>query len=132
MSSYKLIQYLKEYIYLEDIPNPIKIKLRTTYNYLHKLGFKFKDIKKSVFIDKHKRPNIVQDCENFLKVMKNLEPYFVEFNKDETIKDKEYLHDYMIKNANRRLIMIITNDKSTISTNNNIQKVWIRRDNSFL
>ena len=129
MSSYKLIQYLKEYIYSKGIPNPIEIKLHTTYNYLHKLGFKYKDIKKNVFIDRHKRPNIVQDCENFLKVIKKLEPYFVGFNKDETIKDKEYLHDYIIENANRRLVIIITHDKSIISTNNNIQKAWIKRDN---
>ena len=30
----------------KNISNPIKIKLYTTYNWLYKLGFKYKNIKK--------------------------------------------------------------------------------------
>lgn len=102
---------MKEYVNSESISNPIEIKLRTTRNWIHKLGFEYKDVKKDVFIDKHERPDVIQDCENFLKVMKELEPYLVEFNEDGRMKNKEYPLDCAIKGAHRRLVIVITHDE---------------------
>ena len=54
--------------------------------------------------------------------MKKLEPYFVKFNKNGTMKDKEYLLDCVIKGANQRLVIVITYNESTFSANDGIQK----------
>ena len=123
---------MKEYVNLEGIPNPIEIKSRTARNWLHKLGFEYKDVKKDVFIDGHERPDVVQDRENFLKVMKELEPYLVEFNEDGTMKDKEYPLDCAIGGVNRTPVIVITHDESTFSENDGIRKAWTRRGDSFL
>ena len=91
---------MKEYVNSKGISNPIKIKSRTARNWLYKLDFEYKDVKKDVFIDGHERPDIIQNRENFLKVMKELEPYLVEFNEDGTMKDKEYPLDCAIRSTN--------------------------------
>lgn len=67
----------------KGIFNPIEIRLHTAYNLLHKLGLKYKDVEKNIFIDGYKKSNIVQDCKNFLKIIKKLELYLDKFNKDE-------------------------------------------------
>ena len=108
---------MKEYVNLKGIPNPIKIISHTARNWLYKLGYDYKDGKKDVFIDGHERLDIVQNCENFLKVMKKLKPYFVLFNEDGIIKDKKYPFDCVIRGANRRLVIVITYNENTFSAN---------------
>lgn len=49
--------------------------------WLHKLGFKYKIIKKDVYIDKYKCLDIVENCQKILKIMKNLELYLIELKK---------------------------------------------------
>lgn len=51
---------------------------------------------KNVFIDGHKRPDIIENYKHFFQVMKNLEPYLVEFDKTNQIVLKIYLSDYKI------------------------------------
>lgn len=68
MSSYKLVQFLKEkYVNPEGIYTPITIWSRTVRTWLNKLGFEYKNVQKSVFIDRHERPDVVEDRSNFLK-----------------------------------------------------------------
>lgn len=50
-----------------------------------------------MFIDGHKRFNIIKNSTNFLKVIKDLKPYMVEIEEDETIKAKVYLDDYIVE-----------------------------------
>lgn len=52
--------------------------------------------------------------------MKKLKPCFIQFNKNRTIKAKEYLFDYAIKSANCQPVIIIIYNKSTFSINNDI------------
>lgn len=63
--------------------------------------------------------------------MKKIEPYLIEFNEDWTMKDKKYPFDCVIEDANWRSVIVITNDKSTFSVNNNIWKIWTRKNDSF-
>lgn len=60
------------------------------------MGFKYKNIKKNVFIDRHKQLNVVENHKRFLNKMKDLKSYLVEFNEDSIIKDKTYLSDYVV------------------------------------
>ena len=61
LSSYKLVRFLKEYVNPEGIETPIVIRLYTARTWLCKLGFVYKKIGKDVFVDRHKRPDVVED-----------------------------------------------------------------------
>lgn len=54
-------------------------------------------MKKDVFVNEHKWPNIVKDCKRFMNQMKELKLYLVKFNKDGIIKNKIYQLDYTIR-----------------------------------
>lgn len=55
---------------------------------LYQLDFKYKDVKKNVFVDRHEQPDVVKDYKRFLNIIEELKPYMVKFNKDNMIKDK--------------------------------------------
>ena len=54
-----------------------------------------------MFINGHKRSNVIEDCINFLKLMKDMESYLVEFNADNTMKDKAYPSGCVVNSNNR-------------------------------
>lgn len=87
---------------------------------LFKLGFEYKNIKKDVFVDKHKRLDVVKDCKKFLNTIKDLKPYLVEFEKDRSIKTKNYPDDCAIRKDTYRLAIIIIHDEYTFSANDKI------------
>lgn len=88
---------LKNYVNPEEIKVLIEVHLYITQFELNKLGYKFKNRSKNVFINKHKQPNIMKDCANFFKVIKDLKPYIVKFKKNRTIKSKVYHDNYIIR-----------------------------------
>ncbi|KAA8896892.1 hypothetical protein FN846DRAFT_753806, partial [Sphaerosporella brunnea] len=49
------------------------IKSRTARNWLHRLGYSWRDIKKGIFFDGHERPDVVESRREFLAEMKALE-----------------------------------------------------------
>lgn len=79
----------------------IEICLQTAQTCLNKLGYEYKDVCKNVFIDRHKQSGVVEDCANFLKVIKDLKPYMVEFDQDGTMKLKIYLNDCIVEGSNQ-------------------------------
>ena len=120
MSSYKLVHFLKIYKNTQRIETPIIICLRTAQRWFRKLGYKYKDICKDVFIDENERSDVVEDCNNFLKKMEKLKLYMIEFEWDGKIKAKIYLSDYAIRGLNQWPIMVITHDECTFFINNSI------------
>lgn len=74
MSFYKLIQFLKTFINLQRIKTPIIIFLCIVQKWLSKLGYKYKDKKKAVFIDGHKQCDIMKD---YKKLFKKINAYFL-------------------------------------------------------
>lgn len=89
-------------------------------------------MKKDVFIDRHKLSDIVEDYKTFLNKIKECKPYLVEFNKNDTIKNKIYLLDCPIRGKNCQLITIIIHDKCIFLVNDNIYKTWTKVGNTFL
>ena len=120
MSFYKLVQFLKAYENTQRIKISITICLRTAQRWLGKLGYKYKDVCKDVFIDGHKRLNIIEDCKNFLKKIKELKLYMVEFEKDGVMKAKTYLFNCVVERPNQCSIMIITHNECILFANNGI------------
>lgn len=101
MSLYKLVQHLREYVNSEGRTTPIEIKSRTAQNWLYRLGFEYKDVKKNVFIDRHKRPDIIEDRKKFFNKMEELKLYLVEFNEDGTMKEKNYPANCIVGGSDR-------------------------------
>lgn len=132
MSSYKLVQYLKGYVNPEGITNPIEIKSCTTQKWLHCLRFEYKDVKKNVFIDGYKRSDVIKDRKRFLKKMEELKPYLVEFNKDSTMKEKNYSANCAVDSCDCRPVIMITHDEYTFSANDEICKAWTQINDTFL
>ena len=93
LSSYKLVQFLKNYVDTEGVETPIVIRSRTARRWLYKLGYEYKDIHKDVFIDEHERPDVVEDCKVFLEKMEELKPYMAEFDENGAMKPKVYPSD---------------------------------------
>ena len=75
-----------------------------------------------MFIDKHERSDVVEDCKVFLNKMEELKPYIVEFDKDGVIKPKVYLLNCIVSGNNWQPIIVITHDEYTFSTKDGIQK----------
>ena len=96
------------------------------------MGFEYKDIKKDIFIDGHKRSNVVKDCKRFLNKIEELKPYLVKFNEDGIIKDKTYILNYVIKSGDCQSVIIVTDNQCTFLANDGIYKVWTRVRNTFL
>lgn len=111
---------MRIYVSPERVQTPIEIKSRTMYKWLYKLRFEYKDVRKDVFIDRYKRPDMVEDCEKFLNTIKDLDPYLVEFEKDRSIKTKNYLDDYAMEEDIYHPVIGITHDEYMFSANNRI------------
>ena len=91
------------------------------------MGFVYKEVRKEVFIDSHKWPDIVEDWNRFLTKIEELKSYIVEFNEDGVMKAKDYPVDCKVEGKECRLIIVITHDECTFSANNKVQKAWTRR-----
>lgn len=61
---------------------------------------------------------MVGDYKKFLNIIKNLELYLIEFKKDKSIKTKNYLNNYIVKEDIYCFIIVITHNKYTFFTNN--------------
>ena len=70
-----------------------------------------------MFVDRHKRANVVKNHKVFLKKMMDLEPYLVEFNSKGNMKDKVYPDDCQVGGTGRRPVIVITYDEYTFSAN---------------
>lgn len=66
--------------------------------WLHKLGFEYKVIRKGIFIGRYKYLNMVEDCQKFLRIMKDLKSYLIEFGKNKSMKTKNYSVYYAVIN----------------------------------
>ena len=97
LSSYKLVQFLKEYVNPEGIKTPVVICSCTAQTWLRKLRFVYKKVDKDVFIDSYERPDMVKDRNCFLTKIEELKPYMVEFNEDGAMKAKDYLVDCAVR-----------------------------------
>lgn len=68
-------------------------------------------------IDKYKYLNVVKDWQIFLKIIKKLKSYLVEFEKNGFMKTKDYTDDCAVVNNKRQLIIIITHYNCTFFAN---------------
>lgn len=87
------------------------IQLRIACNWLAKLRYEYKNVRKDVFVDGHKQLDIIKDLINFLQKMEELKSYIVNLEENNVIKPKVSLVDCIVRGNNRRPIIIITHDE---------------------
>lgn len=105
---------------------------QTARLWLNKLGYRYTDIKKGIFLDGHEREDVVKDRGEFLKKMEMLSPYMVEFREDTSMIPKEYPSDCAIDGPNRRSCILITHDESIFSANDGNHQGWVKEEHAFL
>lgn len=105
---------------------PPGIRSRTARRWLSRLGYKWQDVKKGVFLDGHEREDVIEYRRKFLEEMKEMLPYLVEFAEDGTIQEKIYPAGCMINGHGRRPIVIITHDESIFSANDEKHHAWVK------
>ncbi len=88
--------------------------------------------KQNIFVDEYERPDLVEDCKQFLNTMKKLEPYLIELEENNTMEAKNYPLDCKVKVDERRLIIVIKDDECTFSSNDDICKSWTQIGDTFL
>ena len=101
LNSYKLVQFLKNYVITQGVEIPITISSRTAQRWLCKLVYEYKNVHKDVFIDGHKRSDVVKDRKVFLEKMEELKPYMVKFDENGAMKPKVYPLNYVLGGNNR-------------------------------
>lgn len=108
------------------------IQTRTIRRWLHRLGFDWREVKKGVFVDGHERPDVIQYRQEFVSTIRQLLPYFVEFNADGTMKEKSYPPDCSVGGQGQKPIIAITHDESVFSANDGRRYAWNETGKSFL
>lgn len=98
----------------------IEICLCITQFWLNKLGHEYKYIYKDIFINGYKWLDIVENYTNFLKIMKDLKSYMIEFKENGTIKHKVYFNDYVVKDPNQYLVIVIIHNECIFSVNDGV------------
>ena len=132
LSFYKLVQFLKTYVNSQGVEILISICSHTVWRWLYKLGYEYKDVRKDVFVDGHERSDVVEDRINFLKRIKELKSYMVEFDENGAMKPKVYPSDCVVERENRQLIIVITHNKCTFFVNDGVCKAWTWKRDAFL
>lgn len=110
----------------------VGIRARTARRWLRRLGYRWQDVKKGVFIDGHERPDVVEYRKWFLDEMERLSPYFVEFTPSGDMKEKTYPSDSEVGGPNKRPIIVITHDESVFSANDGKHQAWVYEDSTIL
>ena len=90
LSSYKLVQFLKNYLNVQRVETPIVICSLIAWNWLCKFRYEYKNVRKDEFIDGHEWSDIDEDHRIFWEKMKEIKPYLVEFDVNSAIKPKIY------------------------------------------
>lgn len=75
---------------------------------------------------------MVEDWNNFLRLMYELKLYTVEFEEYCTIKPKKYPSDFAVRGEKRRPIIVINNNECIFSSNNGVRRAWRWIDDTFL
>lgn len=104
------------------VETPIVIYLHTAQRWLCKLSYEYKDVHKDVFVNRHKRSDVIEDRKNFFKKIEKFKPYMVEFKENKIIKPKIYSLDCAVRRDNCCPIFVITHDECIFSANDRVRK----------
>jgi len=97
------------------------ISERTARNWLNRLGFEYKDVRKGVYVDRHEREAVVRyRQEVFLPEMKRLF--------DSGLREWTEDGDIILKKIpiGEKERILVTHDESTFNANDGQRRMWIQ------
>ena len=77
-----------------------------------------------MFVDRHKRTNIIENQKIFFKIVLDLKSFLVIFDSKRNMKDKVYLNDSQVTGTGQRLVIMIIYDECTFCVNNGKTHIW--------
>ena len=101
------------------------LKSRTAAEWLHKLWYKYKEVKKGVYQDGHEREDVVAYRQGeFLPALDHLKPYMVKWELDIDGNPSVIFPENLP--AGQRPIALVTHDESTFDSNEGRGYSWMK------
>lgn len=101
------------------------LKSRTAANWLNKLGYRYKEVKKGIYKDGHEREDVVTyRQEVFIPALEELKPFMVRWQ----VADNGILEMIVPDNLppGQRPIILVTHDESTFDSNDGRRYAWMK------
>ncbi|KAG0634031.1 hypothetical protein HOY80DRAFT_895590 [Tuber brumale] len=112
----------------DDLRNTLSCQ--TAVKWLHEMGYKFRDVRKGVYKDGHKRGDVIQyRQEHFLPARKAFEECMVcwELVNSEEGEALQIIYPTNLPSGVRPIIFIVY-DESTFNANDGWSKIWIKEN----
>ena len=115
----------------------VSLKARTAREWLNRLGYRWKDIKKGVFVDGHERADVVEYRKVFVERFLEIAKYAREWEETGSMEGAglrkiEKGPPAMAGCEDGREIIFVTHDESTFSSNDGRRSCWIKEGESVL
>ena len=114
----------------------MSLQARTAREWLNKMGYRWKSIKKGIYIDGHEREDVVEYRGKFLDMWYDMQPYVREWEevKEEVegevrltgLRKKEKAAVKDGKFGDVKEIILVTHDESTFSANDGRRSCWVK------
>jgi hypothetical protein len=112
------------------------LQARTAREWLNKMGYRWKSIKKGIYIDGHEREDVVQYRSKFLDRWYEMQPYVREWEEVKEEVEGEVRVTGLRKKEktilNATEIILVTHDESTFSANDGRRSCWVKEGESIL
>ena len=123
----------------KNVTTQVSIQARTAREWLNRLGYRWKNVSKGVYIDGHERKDVVEYRKWFVKEWFDMQPYVREWEEiyDENgvvtgLKKKQKEKEKSGKYGDGKEIVVVTHDESTFSANDGRRSCWMAEGESIL
>ncbi len=108
---------------MAEIPANLRIRSRTAQNWLKRMGFSYNRVTKGVYIDEHKRADVVEYRDQVFL------PQWAELSKRKVIfsEDGSWKHPPN-QTENEKPLVLVIYDESTFNSNDGKRQIWIENE----
>lgn len=119
------------------------ITKRSACQWLHKLGYSYKHVRKGIYIDGHEREDVVAYRRTFLQEIDRIMPFHVglkpgiDLSADpdlsrEQMREEIFEIPSVCSDNGHRPVMFVTHDESTFNANDGVHYAWSHPDHTVL
>lgn len=93
------------------------IRARSACRWLRRMGYRYRDIRKGIFLDGHERSDVIEYRQIFVRTISDLESLIVEYDINGNMIEKSPM-------PGERLCVLMAHDESTFSANDARRQAW--------
>lgn len=93
------------------------IRARSARRWLRRMGYRYRNIRKGIFLDGHEREDVTIYRQEFIQILTQLQPLIVEYDNNGIMIEKSPMRG-------ERLRVLMAHDESTFSANNARRQAW--------